>query len=174
MSTFLIGFISLAFVLGTFAYVAMPAGSRLRRGLVSGLFALILGAVFFGYSDMLGRPKSTRLEVLRSSTQDAQVLGSFMKEGQGIYLWLQLPGVSEPRYYKMPWNERVAKALQEAVQKNAEQHGGGVAMGAPFGNFENGLDHEEPKFYPLPQEKLPDKPGEQAPTTIYQAPEQNA
>src|SRR5262249_6534294 len=64
MSTFLIGFISLAFVLGTFAYVAMPAGSRLRRGLVSGLFALILGAVFFGYSDMLGRPKSTRLEVL--------------------------------------------------------------------------------------------------------------
>ena len=171
MSSFLIGFVSLAFLLGAFAYIAMPAASRLRRALVSGFFALILVALFFGYSDMLGRPKSSQLEMLRAGMPDAQVLGSYMKEGQGIYLWLQLPGIAEPRYYKMPWNEKLAKSLQEAIQQNAEQHGGGVAMGNPF---ERSWDMEDPKFYPLPQPKLPDKPGEAPPTTVYQAPEQSA
>ena len=171
MSSFAIAFVSLAFLLGAFAYIALPAQRRARRALVSGFFALILVALFFGYSDMLGRPKSTRLELFRADMADARVLGSYLSEGRGIYLWLQLPGDAEPRYYKLPWDEQVAKALQEAIEQNARQHGGGVAMGMPF---EHSWDKEAPKFYPLPQPELPDKPYEKAPTTIYQAPEQGA
>jgi hypothetical protein len=171
MSSFAIAFVSLAFLLGAFAYLALPAQRRWRRALVSGFFALILGASFFGYSDMLGRPKSTRLELFRAEMADARVLGSYLAEGRGIYLWLQLPGTAEPRYYKLPWNEQVAKTLQEAIEQNARQHGGGVAMSTPF---EHSWDKEAPKFYPLPQPELPDKPNEKAPTTIYQAPEQGA
>src|ERR1700738_521340 len=92
MTSFLIAFLSLALLLGVFAYVAMPAASRGRRAVVAGSFALILGALFFGYSDMLGRPKSTRLEVFRSNMQNAKVIGSYLKENDGMYLWLQLPG----------------------------------------------------------------------------------
>ena len=171
MSTFVIAFVSLAFLLGAFAFIAMPAGSKLRRALVSGFFALILGALFFGYSDMLGRPKVAALEVFRTDMKDAHVLGSYIEEGQGIFLWLQFPEVAEPRYYKLPWDERTAKALQEAIEQNAKQHGGGIAMGMPF---ERSWDKGEPKFYPLPQPKLPDKAGEAPPTSIYQAPEQGA
>lgn len=171
MSSFAIAFVSLAFVLGAFAYMALPAQRRWRRVAVSGTFALILGTLFFGYSDMLGRPKSTRLELFRAQMADARVLGSYLAEGRGIYLWLQLPDTAEPRYYKLPWDDQVAKALQEAIEQNAHQHGGGVAMGMPF---EHSWDKEDPKFYPLPQPKLPDKPYEKAPTTIYQAPEQGA
>jgi hypothetical protein len=40
--------------------------------------------------------------------------------------------------------------------------------------FENSLDRDKPKFYPLPQPKLPDKPYEKAPVHNYQAPEQGA
>jgi hypothetical protein len=40
--------------------------------------------------------------------------------------------------------------------------------------FERSWDKNEPKFYPLPQPKLPDKPYERAPTRTYQAPEQGA
>jgi hypothetical protein len=126
MTSFLIAFISLALVLGVFAYVAVPAGSRGRRAVIAGFFAVILGAVFFGYSDMLGRPKSTQLEVFRTSMSDAKVIGSYLKENDGVYLWLQLPG----------------------------------------------LARGEPKFYALPQPKLPDKPGERPPVTVFQAPEQ--
>lgn len=171
MSNFVIAFVSLAFLLGAFAYVAMPAASRVRRALVSGFFALILGALFFGYSDMLGRPKATQLELFRASMKDAKVIGSYMREGDGIYLWLQLPEIIEPRYYKLPWSEQVAKALQQAIEQNSAEHGGGVAMGMPF---ERSWDKDKPKFYPLPQPKLPDKPGEKPPVMSYQAPEQRA
>jgi hypothetical protein len=169
MTTFVIAFLSLALVLGGFAFVALPTGSRYRRAITSVSFAVILGALFFGYSDMLGRPKSTRLELFRRDMADARVIGSVLKENEGVYLWLLLPGVSEPRYYKLPWDEKLAKSLQGAIAENERQHGAGVAMGLPF---ENGLDKEEQKFYPLPQPKLPDKPGERPPTTIYKAPEQ--
>ncbi len=164
-----LAFISLALVLGAFAYVAVPAGSRGRRAVIAGFFAVILGAVFFGYSDMLGRPKSTQLEVFRTSMPDAKVIGSYLKENDGVYLWLQLPGLAEPRYYKLPWDEKVAKALQSAIGENERQHGSGVGMGLPF---ERSWDRGEPKFYALPQPKLPDKPGERPPVTVFQAPEQ--
>ena len=84
MTSFLIAFLSLAFLLGAFAYVAVPAGSRARRAIISGFFAVILGMLFFGYSDMLGRPKATRLEVFRTSMKDAKVIGSYLKENEGM------------------------------------------------------------------------------------------
>jgi hypothetical protein len=171
MNSFLIVFVSLALLLGAFAYVAMPAANRGRRAIIVGFFAIILGALFFGYSDMLGRPKSTQLEVVRTSMQGAKVIGSYLKENNGIYLWLQVAGLDEPRYYKLPWNEKVAKALQSAIAENERQHGSGVGMGLPF---ERGWSREDPKFYALPQPKLPDKPGERSPITVYQAPEQGA
>ena len=94
-----------------------------------------------------------------------------MKENNGIYLWLQLPGSDEPRYYKLPWNEKAAKSLQAAVAENESRHGSGVGMAMPF---EFSLDREDPKFYALPQPKLPDKPGETPPGVVYKAPEQGA
>jgi hypothetical protein len=169
MTSFLIAFLSLSLVLGAFAYVAAPAASRSRRAIIASFFAVILGALFFGYSDMLGRPKSTRLEVFRTSMQDAKVIGSYLKESDGVYLWLQLPGLDEPRYYKLPWDEKVAKALQDSIAENERQHGGGVGMGFPF---ERSWDREDPKFYALPQPKLPDKPGERPLVSVYKAPEQ--
>jgi len=171
MTSFLIAFLSLALVLGAFAYVAVATGSRRRRAIIAAFFAVILGAVFFGYSDMLGRPKSTRLEVFRSTMKDAKVLGSYLKENDGVYLWLQLPGSNEPRYYKLPWDEKVAKSLQAAIAENESRHGSGVGMGLPF---EQSWDREAPKFYALPQPKLPNKPGERPPAIVYKAPEQGA
>ena len=171
MTSFILAFVSLALLLGALAYLATPAGSKLGRAALSGFFAVLLGALFFGYSDMLGRPKATQLEMFRGSMKDARVIGSYMREGEGIFLWLLLPGNPEPRYYKLPWNEQTATALQNAIEQNNQQHGGGVVMNLPF---EHSLDRDKPKFYPLPQPKLPDKPYEKTPTQTYQAPEQGA
>ena len=171
MNSFVLAFVSLAFLLGAFAYIAMPAGSRLRRVAVSGFFAVLLGALFFGYSDMLGRPKATQLEMFRGGMKDARVLGSYIREGDGIFLWLLLPDSNEPRYYRLPWSQKTAAALQDAIEQNNQQHGAGVVMNLPF---ENSLDRDKPKFYPLPQPKLPDKPYEKTPSQTYQAPEQGA
>jgi len=169
MTSFLIAFLSLALLLGAFAYVAVPAGSPGRRAAIACFFAVILGTLFFGYSDMLGRPKTTRLEVFRTSMPDAKIIGSYLKENDGVYLWLKLPGLDEPRYYKLPWSEKVAKALQEAIAESERQHGSGVGMGVPFGHS---WKQEQPKFYALPQPRLPDKPAERPAITVYKAPEQ--
>jgi len=88
-----------------------------RRPLVSLFFAILIAGLFFGYSDMLGLPKSTRLELRRS--------GDYMIEGSGIYLWLLLPGAGEPRYYVLSWDQKNANALQKAIEDNAQSHGGG-------------------------------------------------
>ncbi len=170
MTPFLLGFVSLALVLGIYGFVGMPFGSRWRRIAVSSFFALLLAALFFGYSDMLGRPKSTRLEVLRGGDKEAKVIGSYLLEGSGIYLWLQLPDVREPRYYVLPWDDKTAAALQKAIEQNAAQHGAGIVMQLPF---ECSWEKRDPVFHPLPQPKLPDKGGV-PPPTIYSAPEQRA
>jgi len=86
MTSFILAFVTLAFLLGAFAYLAMPAGSRLRRAAVSTFFAVLLGALFFGYSDMLGRPKATQLEMFRGGMKEARVIGSYVREGEGIFL----------------------------------------------------------------------------------------
>ena len=171
MTPFIVAFASLALVLGAYAYVGMPFGGKRRRVLLSLFFALLLAGLFFGYSDMLGRPKSTRLELLRAGDKQATVLGSYIREGSGIYLWLLLPGSSEPRYYVLPWSEKTASALQKAIEDNANQHGGGVVMHLPF---ERSWDKRDPVFHPLPQPKLPDKGGAPPPAPLYQAPEQGA
>jgi hypothetical protein len=171
MTTFVLAFASLALVLGIYAFVGLPFGGRRRRVLVSGFFAVLIAGLFFGYSDMLGRPKSTRLELMRSGDEEAKVIGSYLIEGSGIYLWLLLPGASEPRYYVLPWDQKTASALQKAIEDNARSHGGGIVMQLPF---ERSWDKRDPVFHPLPQPKLPEKGGQPPPATIYTAPEQRA
>jgi hypothetical protein len=109
-----------------------------------------------------------RVHLISENTCQTNI-GSYLKENDGMYLWLQLPGSDEPRYYKLPWDEKAAKALQGAIGENERQHGSGVGMGL---TFERGWDREDPKFYALPQPKLPDKPGERPPVTVYRAPGQ--
>jgi hypothetical protein len=168
---FVIAFASLALILGIYAFVGLPLGGRRRRAAVSVFFALLIAGVFFGSSDMLGRPKAARLELLRSGDKEAKVLGSYMLEGRGIYLWLLLPETGEPRYYVLPWEQKIANALQKAIEDNAQQHGSGVVMQLPF---ERSWDKRQPEFHPLPQPKLPEKGGSEPPATIYAAPEQRA
>jgi hypothetical protein len=170
MTTFVTAFVTLALLLGAFAFLGLPTMTRRRRAVVVSFFAVLLAFLFFGYSDMLGRPKSTELEIARSGFDDVKVLGSYAAEGKGIYLWVQLPGVDEPRYYRMPWSASAATALQEAQQQNAQNHGAGVRMQMPF---ELSWDRREPLFYPAPQPKLPEKP-RSSPPAVYQAPEQES
>lgn len=130
-----------------------------RRGLAPrlGAVALSLGLIgLIGASavELLGRPKPTRIEWAKRAGADADVLGSRVVEGKAIYLWLGLPGEPEPRAYVLPWNLETAKELQKAVEEAAKD-GGQARAQLPY---EFSWEKREPKFYALPQPKLPDKP----------------
>ncbi len=127
---------------------------RARAGAVS-LMAITLVAGYVAYADLLSRPKPAALEVRRSGVAEADVLAAALREDVGIYLWLRLPDFTEPRYYVLPWNRALAQQLQDAMRK-ADRNDSTIRMRYPF---EPSLElRDAPRYYALPQPKLPDKP----------------
>jgi hypothetical protein len=131
---------------------------------------LFLPVSYAALVDLLSKPKPVDLEWWQSEAAEAEVLASRMVEDEAIYLWLQLPDLSEPRAYVLPWDRASAEELQQAMRE-AEQQGSGVQMRSPF---EPSLENREPKFYALPQPALPPKDLVQPPPEFYQPPGRDA
>lgn len=138
------------------ALIAVWSRRRLvfRAGSVA-LLALTTAVAYGAFNDLLSRPKPAALEFRGVGIEEAEVIGAALREGQGIYLWLRLPDVVEPRYYVLPWNLLLAEELQK-VMREAERKRAGIVMRLPF---EGGLEKRDAhRFYAVPQPKLPDKP----------------
>jgi len=140
-----------ALLLGVFIFLVLPQGRLWQRTAAATLFVVLVAVVYGGSAELLGRPKPLGLEW--RDAQQAQVLGSSMRENDAIYLWLQFDDGSEPRAYRLPWSIEAAQQLQTATQEG-EANGTGVQMTM---TGETGLDEREPKFYATPQPALPDK-----------------
>jgi hypothetical protein len=129
------------------------AHGALARMLIVGLFALLLPAAYAAPAALLGKAKPVTLEWLNSQVQEASVLSATVVEGEAIYvtlLWQSAPGL-----YKLPWDRTMAEDLQQAM-RDAQRNGTNPMMRLPF---EPSWDRSEPRFYALPQPKMPDKPG---------------
>lgn len=128
------------------------------RVAISALFLGLLGVGLMGGLDLLGRPRPMDAAwIERARAEEVAVLGADMVEGQSIALMVKVPGEAEPRLYALPWNQKMAEQLQNAM-RDAREEGGGMAMRMPF---ERSWDKDEPRFYALPQPKLPEKDGDQ-------------
>ena len=147
----IISAIIFALLLGAFIFLILPSGRLARRTLSVGIFVLLIGVIYGGSIELLGRPKPLRLEW--RGTADAQVLGAMPIENEAIYVWLVMPGATEPCAYVLPWSMEAAQQLQDAMNQ-AEADGTGVRMGIPF---EASLDDREPMFYAMPQPAMPAK-----------------
>jgi hypothetical protein len=115
--------------------------------------ALFIPAIYLSYTDLLSRPKPASLEWWNRGASEATVLGSKLREGEAIYLWIELADTGEPRAYKLPWQQELAKQLYGA-QREAEAKGTKVQMRLPFKQH---TENQEPVFYALPQAPLPPK-----------------
>ena len=73
------------------------------------------------------------------------MLGASPREGEAIFVWLQIRGVAEPRSYRMPWGKDLAQQLQDATEESRSTKTG-VRMRSPFG-IEEWKDDQEPAFY---------------------------
>ena len=125
---------------------------------------------YAAYADLLSRPKPVALEWWNRHAEEATVIGQQMREGEGLFLWLQFAGEAEPRAYELPWDDKLAEQLQNAWEQ-AQKDGTGVRMKLPF---ETSLDQRAPKFYALPQPKLPNKDEQAAPAMRVVPPGENA
>lgn len=118
--------------------------------------ALFIPTVYLSYADLLSRPKPASLEWWHRDASEATVVGSQLREGEAIFLWLELPEAPEPRAYRLPWQQELAKQLYGA-QREAEAHGTKVKMRRPF---DDKTEQLEPMFYAPPQPPLPPKRAE--------------
>lgn len=143
-----------------------PRKLWIRAAAVATTLAL-LPIGYTAFADLLSRPKPMALEWLNRQATEATVLAATIREGEGIYVWLQYSGPDEPRAYVMPWSRDVAEQLQKAMRE-AEQNGGGLMIRLPF---ERSWDPREPKFYAMPQPALPPKDGG-GPAEVYEQPGQ--
>lgn len=141
----------LAAVLATFGIWA-PRRARIKAVAVA-VAALFLPLGYLGLADLLGKPKPWALEFGGQSMEEARVVSAVMRENVAIYVWLQIPGIAEPRAYALPWSEETARELQGAEQE-AERNGDSVRMRLRFSAT---LDEQEPVFYARPREALPPK-----------------
>ena len=146
-----------------------PRSLAIKAGAL-GCTVLFMPVAYAGLTDLLSRPKPVALEWWLGNAQEATVIGSQMREGSSLYLWLQLDGETEPRAYRLPWNQKMAQQLQQALEQ-AERDGTEARMRLPF---EPSLDGREPKFYAAPQPALPPKDYAQPPAQVYEQPGENA
>lgn len=136
------------------------------RALILAMFALLLPAAYAAPASLLGHAKPVTLEWLGGKVKEATVLSATFKENDAIYvtlLWSQAPNL-----YKLPWNRNMAEQLQQAMRE-ADRNGTHPMMKLPF---ERSWDDREPRFYALPQPKMPDKPNEDQGGVEFQHPGQ--
>jgi hypothetical protein len=158
-------FFAVAVLTGMITSVSVWSPRRLGVKLLAlGAAAIFLATIYAAYAQLLSRPKPVGLEWWLAKAADAGVLGSSIRENEGIYLWLQLDGAAEPRAYILPWSRELAEQLQ-ATLREAEQRQSDVRMRLPF---ERSLDDREPKFYAMPQPALPPKDSPHPPAQLYE------
>ena len=136
------------------------------KGTAVATSVLFLPVSYASLVELLSKPKPIALEWWQGQAAEAEVLASRLVEDEGIYLWLQLPDIVEPRAYVLPWDRSRAEELQQAT-RDAEQQGSGVEMRLPF---EASLEDREPKFYVRPQPALPPKQQPPPSPQLYQPP----
>ena len=158
-------FAAVAVLTGLITSVSVWSPRRLGIKLMAlGAAAIFLATIYAAYAQLLSRPKPVALEWWLAKAGDAGVLGSSIRENEGIYLWLQLDGAPEPRAYILPWSRDLAEQLQTTLRE-AEQRRSDVRMRLPF---EPSLDDRKPRFYAMPQPALPPKDQTHPPAQHYE------
>lgn len=119
-----------------------------------GTMVLLVPVAYLSLTELLGRPKPVGLEWSRTVFVEANVLGTDLREGEAIYLWLQADGTSAPRAYVLPWDLNVARQLH-AAQQSAQSQGTPLRMRRKDPSQSD--DDVEPMFYAAPQPRQPSK-----------------
>lgn len=121
--------IGIAAVLCSIAIWA-PRDTRVRV-LALAVMALFMPVIYVVFTGLLSKPKPVAFAWLERSVDKAEVLGVSLDEGKAIYMWLRLSGSLEPRYYKLPWRQKVAEDLEDAMLQ-ANRKRAGLIIKKPF------------------------------------------
>jgi len=95
------------------------------------IVALFIPVVYAQSIEMLSKPKPASFEWYERATKKAVVLGVSINENESIFVWLRPSGSTEPRFYVIPWNVKLAEKLQKATGE-AMRGNSSVTLDNPF------------------------------------------
>jgi hypothetical protein len=148
-------FIAVVVTTGGLGAIAIASPRRLwLKALALAFVAATLATSYAAYTELLSRPKPAHLELLYRATQDVEVLAFMLDEGEAIFVWVLIPGVPEPRAYRLPWSLETAQELNQAARTAAERGTALMMRSLAEPSLE---DREQPLFYPAPQQPSPPK-----------------
>lgn len=101
------------------------------RALAIAVMALFMPLIYVQFTGLLSKPKPVAYAWLERDVERAQVLSVSFDEGKKIYMWLRLDGMIEPRFYSLPWRQRDAEDLEDAMEQ-ANRTQTGVIIKNPF------------------------------------------
>lgn len=106
-----------------------PRLTRVRVAAVV-MTTLFIPVIYVELVEMLSKPKPMSFEWFKRGV-DAELLSTSLDEGKAIYVWLRIAGSIEPRYYKIPWNLKLAERLEDAVD-DAVRENSTIILKNPF------------------------------------------
>lgn len=112
--------------------IAIWAPRRARvRFLALAVMTLFIPVVYVQFIGLLSRPKPISFALFERNVDRAEVLSVSFDEGKAIYLWLRLDGMIEPRFYSLPWRQKMAEDLEDGMLQ-AHKNRTGLVMINPF------------------------------------------
>jgi hypothetical protein len=151
MNTVISSWIVLTVILGACAWVAVWSRRPTRLRLLSvAAFFLSSPVALVSLAVCLGWPVPL-IGGVTGPSGDYLILGSKLMPNEAIYILIDLGNA--PRYYVLPWNQDVAKQIQDAIDNQSQ-------MQVTIPPYEMSWERRKPlSFHELPQPKvLPDKP----------------
>jgi len=101
------------------------------RVLALAAMTLFLPIIYAQFVGLLSKPKPVAWEWIDRDVDRAQLLSVSFDEGKVIYVWLRLNGMIEPRFYSLPWRQRTAEDLEDAMEQ-ANRTRSSVIVTNPF------------------------------------------
>lgn len=127
-------FVLTAVLVVVLAGIAIWAPRKLAVRSTAVVCALLVLPLAYGvFSGLLSKPKPQSFAWFEAGTEKAELLGASFAEGKAIYLWLRLEGVSEPRYYVLPWRKKAAEQLEDTINATTNSRAS-ILIFKPFDN----------------------------------------
>ena len=137
---------------------SLPKKLKLRRSAIVVLYLAFAFGSYYSFTKMLGNPVPVELIAPWDipPAENAEIIGFWFVENEGIYLLLMHEGLKAPKYYKFPWNKNLAQQIQEAAEE-ATRRGkrGPIILGNPF---QRSWEDEKQFIHQMPQPMQPQKP----------------
>ena len=142
---FLVSMLAISLVL----VFSVKFASRFARALIVAVFVASTAFAYTAGLNNLSKPRPAVGDYLDGNLlSGSTILSYYLIKDKAIYMFLRVPGVSEPRYYEFPWSKKMASALDKEFRLKGRKS-------ARLEEADSRYPDQTWQVHPAPVKKLP-------------------